>query len=125
MGGPEKPRPAPPPGVNIAGATLQPKVLPANDAAKISPDMQKLMETALSGGASMIYANGFALGMTNADAFIVLQQFGRPVAIVSVSYTLAKTLSQKFAGLVKEWETKTNAELQTTDMIDMKFKEAK
>ena len=65
-----------------------------------------------------VYANGFSMGMTNADAFIVLQSFGRPVAVVNLSYTLAKTLSGKLDKMVRDWEEKTGQELQTTDSIE-------
>jgi hypothetical protein len=68
-----------------------------------------------------IYANGFSLGMTNADAQLILMLFGRPIAVLSFSYTFAKTLSEKLKVLVKNWEDKTNAPLQTTDMIDKAF----
>jgi hypothetical protein len=68
-----------------------------------------------------IYANGFTLGLTNADMSIVLQLFGRPVAVVSVSYTLAKTLSLKLSHLVNEWEQRTQQTLVTTDKIDELF----
>lgn len=68
-----------------------------------------------------IYANGFSLGLTNADTQIVLMLFGRPIAVLSVSYTLAKTLSGKLADLVTEWEKRTGHPLQTTDAIDKLF----
>lgn len=68
-----------------------------------------------------IYANGFALGLTNADVQIVLKLFGRPIAVLSLSYTLAKTMAEQFSGLVKHWETKTGQTLQTTQTIDKAF----
>jgi hypothetical protein len=71
--------------------------------------------------AARIYANGFTLGLTNADVFIVLQMFGRPIGIVNVSYTLAKTLSQKLEKLVSDWEAKTGHKIETTDTIDRAF----
>lgn len=70
---------------------------------------------------SRIYANGFTIGMSNADAHVVLQYFGRPVAIVSMSYTLAKTLHEKLGGLVVQWEKSTGQTLQTTDSIELNF----
>lgn len=68
-----------------------------------------------------LYANGFTLGLSNADTHIVLQFFGRPIAVVNMSYTLAKTLSGQLNALVRSWEEKTGATLQTTDMIDKVF----
>jgi len=74
-------------------------------------------------GVPKLYANGFTLGLTNADTHIVLQLFGRPVAVLSLSYTLAKTLSEKLEKLVTEWEAKTGQQLATTDTIDSAFSE--
>lgn len=72
-----------------------------------------------------IYANGFTIGISNADAHIVLSWFGQPLAIVNISYTLAKTLSLKLNKLVEDWEKKTKHPLATTDVIDEAFKDAK
>ncbi len=87
----------------------QPKVPPPPDAVLLDASVPK------------IYANGFSLGLTNADTQMVLMLFGRPIAVLSFSYTLAKTLSQKLATLVTEWEKKTGHPLQTTDTIDAAF----
>ena len=76
-------------------------------------------------GVSRIYANGFTLGLSNADAHIVWQYFGRPIAVVNMSYTLAKTVSLQLQKLVEGWEKKTGQTLQTTDSIDKAFSENK
>src|ERR1700733_11388574 len=68
-----------------------------------------------------IYANGFSLGLTNADTQLVLMLFGKPIAVLSLSYTLAKTMADRLSGLVKTWEEKTGNTLQTTDSIDKVF----
>jgi hypothetical protein len=68
-----------------------------------------------------IYANGFQLGFTNADTQLLLILSGRPVAVVNFSYTLAKSISEKLAKLVDEWEKKTGHALQTTDSLDKAF----
>ena len=69
-----------------------------------------------------IYANGFTIGMSNADVCIVLQRLGQPEAVVNVSYTLAKTLAQSLGQLVTEWESATGQHLQTTHTIEQKLK---
>lgn len=82
----------------------------------------ELLNQALNNPAVLrLYANGFTLGLSNADAYIVLQQFGRPTAFVNMSYTLAKTLSLKLGRMVAEWETRTGQQLVTTDRIDAAF----
>ena len=62
-----------------------------------------------------IYANGFTVGLTNADVAVVLQLSGQPVAILNISFTLAKTLAQKVGGVVSALEEAINQNLVTTD----------
>jgi len=69
-----------------------------------------------------IYMNGFTLGFTNADSELVLLLFGRPIAVLSFSYTLTKTLAEKLTELVNNWEEKTGHKLQTTESIEQAFK---
>jgi hypothetical protein len=68
-----------------------------------------------------LYANGFTLGVTNADAYIILQEFGKPVAVLNLSYTLAKTLSLRHGRMMAEWETRLEQSVATTDKIDAAF----
>jgi hypothetical protein len=83
----------------------------------------RALEAALADPAmTRLYANGFTLGITNADAYLVLQLMGKPVATVSMSYTLAKTLSERLGKLVADWEAKTGQKLATTDIIDQAFR---
>lgn len=70
------------------------------------------------------YANGFALGLTNADITIVLQRNGQPVTVLNLSYTLAKTLAQRVGRLVAELEERIGNPLVTTEKIDELFKAA-
>lgn len=64
-----------------------------------------------------IYANGFTVGLTNADVSIVLQLSGQPVALLNISYTLAKTLAQKVGGVVSAFEEAIDEHLVTTDEV--------
>lgn len=40
----------------------------------------------------MLYMNGFKVGHSTTDAFIVIQHNGNDIAVLNFSYTLAKTL---------------------------------
>jgi len=84
-------------------------------------DGKQAVDMAIVQGLPQTYANGFMLGLTNADAFIVLQTFGKPTTVLSMSFTLAKTLSLKLAELVNDWETKTGEKIQTTDVVGKAF----
>lgn len=72
-----------------------------------------------------IYTNGFSIGLSNADIFIVFQRFGpNPVAVVNLSYTLAKTLAQRLGQVVSEFERAIDQTILTTDRIDEAAKKA-
>jgi hypothetical protein len=74
-----------------------------------------------------IYTNGFGVGLSNADIIIVFQRFGpNPVAVVNLSYTLAKTLAQRLGTLVAEFENAIGGqEILTTDRIDKAVEHAR
>ena len=87
------------------------------------PNPAEVLELARnSGDLPRLYANGFAIGMTNADFEVVLQLSGKPVAAIHLSYTLAKTLAQKLGRLVVELEGVIKQELQTTDSLEAALK---
>jgi hypothetical protein len=100
-----------------------PSKSPAEDRKTPQPDAAAAVTAFAMADPSLarLYANGFTLGLTNADVYIILQMFGRPTGVVNLSYTLAKTLSMKLEKLVKDWELKTGNELATTDTIDQAF----
>ncbi|MBN2242810.1 MAG: hypothetical protein JW793_08970 [Acidobacteria bacterium] len=83
------------------------------------------VDIALEVGAPQIYGNGFSIGMGNSDTYIVIQRFGKPVAVINMSFTLAKTLVLKLGGLVDFWEKTTNQKIQTTEDLDRVFKREK
>jgi len=69
------------------------------------------------------YANGFSIGLSNADSYVLFQLDGLPVVLMHISYTLAKTLYKKLERMVSEFETNMDQELLTTDQVDEIFKE--
>jgi hypothetical protein len=89
----------------------------------VSPTRETLDAALRDPQVSRLYANGFTIGLSNADTHIVLQLFGRPVAVWNLSYTLAKTLAAKLTTLVQDWEKRTGKEIVTTDGIDNAFKD--
>ena len=86
------------------------------------PDTRRTLEAAVDDpNVAKIYANAFSLGLSNADMQIVLQRLNRPVAIVSLSYTLAKTLHVRLGQLVAEFEATTGRKMLVTDEVDLAF----
>jgi hypothetical protein len=82
------------------------------------------MAKAIESGVPQIYANGFAATLTGSDAVIVLERVGQPVAILNLSYTMAKTLALALGRAVSDFERATGQQLLTTHDVDAKFKEA-
>jgi len=66
------------------------------------------------------YANGFTTALGNSDVSLILQQHGRPVAIVHLSFVLAKTLAQKLGQAIVELETDIEISIPTTDLVEKK-----
>ncbi len=62
-----------------------------------------------------LYANGFISVLGNGDTLLVLQQSGRPIATLNLSFTLAKTLVQKLGGIIESLETDSGNTIMTTD----------
>lgn len=62
-----------------------------------------------------IYANGFANAVGQGDTTTVLQQNGVPVAVLNLSFTVAKTLAKKLGGIITEFEQQTGNTIMTTD----------
>ena len=46
-----------------------------------------------------IYSNGFSVVLGTGDVIILLKKMGHDIATLSLSYTVAKTLSEKLGGV--------------------------
>lgn len=64
-----------------------------------------------------IYANGFINAIGNGDIMIVLKNNNQPIALLNLSYTVAKTLYQNLAVTINNLEKKTGNTIMTTDQI--------
>jgi hypothetical protein len=85
--------------------------------------MQKMVEEAIASEQVInIYGNGFVCLNSNADMIIVLQKNQKPVAIINLSYTTAKTLSEKLGQMVRDFEKKTGNTIMTIGVINEKLK---
>ena len=71
-----------------------------------------------------IYFNAFVSATAPADVTVVLEQNGRPVAALNMSYTIAKTLAESLAGGVREFERRTDTVVLTTHSVADKLGEA-
>ena len=67
---------------------------------------------------SKIYANGFVNALGAGDIVVILKNADTPVAILNLSYTVAKTLAVKLGSVISELEKKTGNMIMTTDQIN-------
>lgn len=66
-----------------------------------------------------LYCNGFANALSNSDILLILHQNNNIIGTVNLSFTIAKTLSEKLGKIVEELETKTNRKMLTTDDVGL------
>lgn len=78
----------------------------------------RFSEALKSAAVPKIYVNGFAAGTGVGDVSIVLEVHGQPVAFLSMSYTVAKTLAIKLGLTMAEFEAKTGQQMLTTDEVE-------
>jgi len=68
-----------------------------------------------------LYANGFANFFTNSDIGMVFTRNNKPVAVLNISLTLAKTLVEKLGQMIHNFEKNTDIKILTTADIEEKF----
>ena len=68
-----------------------------------------------------IYTNGFVLGLSAADAFVVLQSGPSVVAVIQMSYPIVKTLAVQLTTLLTDYEAKTGQKVGTVGEITDKL----
>lgn len=61
------------------------------------------------------YFNGFTVAISPIDCTIVLQYNNQPVALLSTSHTIAKTLVVQLSGLISDFEQKTGRAILKLD----------
>src|SRR3954462_5432662 len=80
-------------------------------------------ERARADGVPQLYANGFANTLGVGDVVLVLERNDQPIAILNLSYTVAKTLSLSLSRIVTLLEERSNREIMTTHDIEAMFRE--
>ncbi len=64
-----------------------------------------------------IYVNGFGIAIGNADVAVILQNNGKNVLLLNLSYTVAKSLGEKLSGVVGMLEEASGRKVMTSDEI--------
>lgn len=63
------------------------------------------------------YTNGFTIVVSDGDASILFQRNGEPEIIMSMSYTITKTLGQKLIAVIADLEESTGQKIMTVDDV--------
>ncbi len=85
---------------------------------EVSADLRPEVKEAMVADIPHIYSNGFTIVLGTGDVNIILKRMGENVATLNLSYTLAKTLSEKLGGTIKFLENKTGNAIMTTDDVE-------
>ena len=79
------------------------------------PDDKEAAELAPDLSVQSVYFNGFQLGLSNADAWLMFMLDNQPFLKANMSYTVAKTLVGKLQTMIDTLEESTGRKIMTTD----------
>ena len=91
--------------------------------AKPSETVASRLERAQAESVPKIYFNGFINSLGLGDITAVLERNGQPVAVLNMSYTVAKSLSASLGTVVARLEELSNREMLTTSEIEEKLRQ--
>ncbi len=80
----------------------------------IDPNHENHIQAAFKAGVPQLYFNGLANSMSNGDVMTVLERNGSPIAILNMSFTMAKSLSVALGQMVATLEQMSGREIMTT-----------
>ena|SRR5688572_26237371 len=83
----------------------------------------QIMEALQDETLPVIYFNGFVNTIGSGDVLIILKRHEKPVAVLNVSYSVAKSMATKLGGIIASFEQKIGNVIMTTDEINQKIKE--
>lgn len=85
-------------------------------------EVTRVIEAAFQDAAvPKLYANGFHLGQSPSDVFIVPLLGGKPLAIQYISFATAKTLMLNLQSMIRKLEKQTKQRVLSTDDIQQRM----
>ena len=75
------------------------------------------MNAALASDVPYIYANGFLNSQTPGDVLTILERNGKPVCVLNMSYTTAKSYAVYLGQLIANLEQKSGREIMISDEV--------
>jgi hypothetical protein len=73
---------------------------------------------ALDSDVPKVYFNGYVNHLSTSDILTVLERSGRPVAVLNMSYTVAKSLCASLGQLIAQLEAATERTMLTTSDVE-------
>ena len=92
---------------------------------QVQPQPQDRLNQAIIRGVPEIYFNGFVNGMGIGDVITTLERNGKPVAILNMSYTVAKTFAQSLTEAISNLERDSGNSIMTTHDIQAAYEKGK
>lgn len=87
---------------------------------ELKPMAERVEHAFSSPDVPMIYANSFISGHSRSDVYVVLERNGRPVSVLNMSFTTAKSLQESLAKTISNLEVMTDHVIMTIDDINIK-----
>jgi hypothetical protein len=79
---------------------------------------QERIARAIDAGVPQIYFNGFVNTITVGDVLTVLETNGKPVVVLNMSYTIAKTLAISLGQIISQFESGVERNMLTTHDVE-------
>lgn len=83
-----------------------------------NPDKKDIVKEAINSDVQKLYFNGYANSLGPGDVVSTLLSNGNPVAVVNMSYTIAKTYAYSLLELIAHLEKATGNEIMMHRDID-------
>lgn len=80
----------------------------------VDPNPENHVQAAFTAGVPQLYFNGLVNVMSNGDVMTVLERNGAPIAVLNMSFTMAKSLSVALGQMVAQLEQMSGREIMTT-----------
>jgi hypothetical protein len=84
-------------------------------------DAQERIDRAKDAGVPQIYFNGFVNTTSSGDVLTVLERNGKPVVVLNMSFTVAKTFAVSLGQLISQFESGVERNMLTTHEVERAF----
>ncbi len=86
------------------------------------PKFDARIEAAFNSDVPQLYCNAFSCGISTGDIVVAFERNGKPVGVLNMSYTVAKTLGASLCELLEQFEAATDRTMLTTRQVDEAMK---